>query len=43
MKHINLLEPYEVEERTAAMQLLDEFIMKPLAIVSNFDNCNMSR
>lgn len=43
MKHINILEPYGVEERTAAMQLLDEFKMKPLAIVSNFDNCNMSR
>ena len=43
MKHINILEPYGVEERTAAMQLLDEFKMKPLAIVSNFDSCNMSR
>lgn len=43
MKHINILKPYGVEERTAAMQLLDEFKMKPPAIVSNFDNCNMSR
>lgn len=42
-KHINILEPYGVEERTAAMHLLDEFKMKPLSIVSNFDNCNMNR
>ena len=43
IKHINILEPYTVEECTAAMHLLDEFKMKPLAIVSNFDNANMSR
>ncbi|XP_078349261.1 uncharacterized protein LOC144634234 [Oculina patagonica] len=43
IKDINILEPYGVEERTAAMHLLDEFKMKPLAIVSNFDNANMNR
>ena len=43
IKQINILEPYGVEERTAAMHLLDEFKMKPLAIVSNFDNSNMNR
>lgn len=43
IKRINILEPYGVEERTAAMHLLDEFKMKPLAIVSNFDNANMNR
>ena len=36
MKDINVLEPYGVENRTAAMHLLDEFKMKPLSIVSNF-------
>lgn len=43
LKDNNILKPYEVEEHTVAMHLLDEFKMKPLAIVSNFDNCNMSR
>lgn len=42
LKHY-FLKPYGVEEHTAAMHLLDEFKMKPLAIVSNSDNCNMSR
>lgn len=43
LKDNNILNPHGVEERTAAMHLLDEFKMKPPAIVSNFDNCNMSR
>lgn len=43
IKNINILEPYGVEDRTAAMHLLDEFKMKPLSIISNFDNANLSR
>ncbi|XP_068707579.1 uncharacterized protein [Montipora foliosa] len=43
IKDINILEPYGVEDRTAGMQLLDYFKMKPLSIVSNFDNANISR
>ena len=43
IKDINILEPYGVEDRTAGMQLLDDFKMKPLSIVSNFDNANISR
>ena len=43
ISHINVLDPYGVDERTEAMHLLDEFKMKPLSIVSNFDNANLSR
>lgn len=43
ISHVNILEPYGVYERTEAMHLLDEFKMKPLSIVSNFDNANLSR
>lgn len=43
IKDINILEPYGVDERTAGMHLLDEFKMKPLAIVSNFDSANVNR
>lgn len=36
------MEPYGVEERTAATNfLLDKSKMKPLAIVSNFHNANL--
>jgi len=43
LKTINILEPYGIGDRTAAMHLLYEFKMKPLSIVSNFDNANVSR
>ena len=43
ISHIKVLEPYGVDERTEAMHLLDDFKMKPLSIVSNFDNANLSR
>ena len=43
IKGINILEPYDVEDRTSAIDLLDEFKMKPLTIVSNFDNANLNR
>lgn len=43
IRGVNILEPYGVEECTAAMHLLDEFKRKPLATVSNFDNANMNR
>ena len=43
ISHINVLEPYGVDKRTGALHLLDDFKMKPLSIVSNFDNANLSR
>lgn len=42
ISHTNVLEPYGVDERTEAMYLLHDFKMKPLSIVSNFDNANLS-
>uniref|UniRef100_A0A7M5WTR9 Uncharacterized protein n=1 Tax=Clytia hemisphaerica TaxID=252671 RepID=A0A7M5WTR9_9CNID len=38
---INLLDIYSQDERTVAMRLMDEFLERPLNIVSRFDNAHI--
>ena len=40
---INLMEPYSEKERTDGIHLIEEFQVKPLNMVTNFDKANMSR
>ena len=40
---INLLEIYTQDERTEAMQLMDEFLAAPLNILANFEGANLTR